>query len=137
MQVINFHFKNPLRISGLELVKDDNKDNEYGISLKIGKDTRIINDERFDYKNNDIKLGKQTRNLWTKENGLSGLYLDRNAVLNADNGNLDNSYYSGRVVVTDAEGVGAQNFEIENLIDEKIAKLVSLRQEYLDKIESI
>ena len=100
-----FSSQNPLRISGLELVKDDNKENKYGLTLSIGDNTRIVNDKRFARGNNKIQLGNQTKTLYTKEDGLSRLYLDRNLILYSNYIYLADSDDYGRVVLTDAEGV--------------------------------
>ena len=99
-----FSSENPLRISGLELAKDDGE-KKYGFLLNIGENTRIVNDGRFVHSNNKIQLGNQSKTLYTKENGLSGLYLDRSLNLNSDDDNLANSYDDGQVVLTDAEVV--------------------------------
>lgn len=100
-----FSSENPLRISGLELVKDDDSKNKYGLSLKIGENTKIANDGRFAHANNKIKLGNQTKTLYTKEDGLSRLFLNGNLGLDSNYVNLADSCDDGRVVLTDAEGV--------------------------------
>lgn len=106
-----FSSENPLRISGLELVKDNNSKNKYGLLLKIGQDTKIINDKRFAHQNNTIQLGNQTKTLYTKENGLSRVYLNRNDYLNSRFGSLADSSDNGRVVVLDAVGVAPKILE--------------------------
>ncbi len=103
---LEFSSDNPLVLSGLELVRDDNEGNPYGILVQIGDQTTTTNDSRFAYGTDTIKLGNQSKTLWTKEEGLSGVCLDRNGVY-SDNDTLQDSSDYGRVVVFDAEGVAA------------------------------
>ena len=84
-------------------VKDENSKNEYGLLLKITKDTKIINDERFAYSNNKIQLGNQTKDLYTKIDGLSGVCLNMIDNLDSRDGDLANSDDSGWVVVKDTK----------------------------------
>ena len=125
-----FSSENPLRISGLNLVKDKNSKNFYGLFLKIGNDTKITNDERFAYSNNgkEIPFGKKTKEIYTRENGLSRCYLGRYSVLDSFNDSLRVCSYlafsnsDGRVVLVDAEGVALKNLEVEKVINERIIK---------------
>lgn len=121
-----FSSENPLRISGLNLVKDKNSKNFYGLFLKIGNDTKITNDERFAYSNNgkEIPFGKKTKGFYTKENGLSRCGLDRDWDLDLYYGDLADSSSDGRVVLVDAEGVALKNLEVEKVINERISDLV-------------
>lgn len=127
-QDYGFSSENPLRISNFELIKDDNEDNEYGILLNIGDNTKMINDKRFAYSKNTIQLGNQTKKLYTKEKGLSRLYVGRNRGLDFGNDDLGGSGSDGRVVVIDAGGVAPQNFEV---------KLKELEQEKQKQINQI
>jgi len=119
-----FSSENPLRISGLNLVKDKNSKNFYGLFLKIGNDTKITNDERFAYSNNgkEIPFGKKTKEIYTEENGLSRCYLYGDSVLGSFDGYLANSSSFGRVVLVDAEGVALKNLEVEKVINERFIK---------------
>ena len=94
----NFSSNNPLRISGLELVNDDNSQNPYGLQFKLGEKTIIQNDPRFAYGNEEIEFGGQTKRLWTKENGLSGVFLGRGGYVDSGGGGLQDSNDGGRVV---------------------------------------
>ena len=134
-----FSSENPLRISGLNLVKDKNSKNFYGLFLKIGNDTKITNDERFAYSNNgkEIPFGKKTKEIYTEENGLSRCCLYGDSVLGSFDGYLANSSSFGRVVLVDAEGVTLKNLEVEKVINERISKLDLLKKEYLEKIKDI
>lgn len=104
-----FSPENPLRISGLELIKDENSKNEWGLFLQIGQNTRMINDSRFGYSNNkrEIPFGEKQKTVFTQNNGLSGFCLGRDSGVYSGSGYLANSDDSGRVVVIDAEGVAS------------------------------
>ena len=99
--VYEFSSNNPLRILDLESIKDENPKNEYGLLLKITKDTKIINDKRFASSNNKIQLGNQTKILYTKQDGLSGVYLNSEGNLDFVCGYLASSCDYGRVVLKD------------------------------------
>lgn len=75
----DFSPQNPLRISGLELIKDNNPENIYGLFLNLGQDTKMINDKRFAYAYlaGYIQLGNTTQKKVTKEEGLSDIYFNR------------------------------------------------------------
>ncbi|MFA5953152.1 MAG: hypothetical protein WC812_01025 [Candidatus Pacearchaeota archaeon] len=94
--------KNPLIISNLEIVNDNNPDNFYGLLLKLREDSILENDERFAFGKNKIKfeneLGNAEKNLWTKEKDLSGVFADNSQSVNSDNDNLYSSNNSGWVV---------------------------------------
>jgi len=102
-----FSSENPLIISNLELVKDINSKNGYGLLLKIRKNTKIQHDKRFAYSNDGkrIDFGKKTKLIYTEENGLSGVYLIRNGNLYSMNDDLAYSYGNGQVVVKDTKEV--------------------------------
>jgi hypothetical protein len=104
---LEFSPDNPLVFANLELVRDDDSENPYGILLKIGEKTQIVNDTRFSCRNDEINLGNQLRRLSKKKDGLSRIYLNRSGVDSSDD-NLSYSVGNGRVVVfSDAEGVAA------------------------------
>lgn len=67
---LSFSPENPLVLSGLELARDENSDNPYGILLNITDATKTRNDNRFAYGNNRITTGSKERTLWTKKDGL-------------------------------------------------------------------
>lgn len=129
---LEFSSENPLVLSGLELVSDDNQDNFYGILANITDETKTRNDPRFAYGNDQINLGNKSRKLWTKENGLSRVFLGRDGDVVSSSGDLSVSYDLGRVVIFDAEGVTNENEELESLMEEHYAKLRELR----DRIDS-
>jgi len=125
----SFSAENPLVISNLELIQDNNPQNKYGLLLKIGEGTTIQNDERFAHSNNQsrIQFGQKTKTVWTKENGLSRLYVyDDDLYSRYDN--LANSGDNGRVVVVDTEGVNSIKLEkyktkIQERTKKQIAKI--------------
>lgn len=106
---LKFSPDNPLVFSGLESVRDDDSKNPYGVLLQIGNQTAVTNDTRFAYGKDSIQLGNQSKKLWTKENGLSRVYLNRGGVVGSNDDNLRDSGDNGRVVVFDAEGVSNEN----------------------------
>jgi len=104
----DFNSENPLKISGLELIKDENSENYYGLLLKFGENTKLVHDKRFAYSNNGKKIsfGKKQKQIFTKKNNLSRVYLYRFVILYAGNDYLANSGDSGRVVfMSNAFGV--------------------------------
>ena len=107
-----FSSESPLILSNLDLIKDENTENRYGLLLKIGENTKIKNDERFVYSNNGKKIpfGDKQKTIYTRNDGLSRVYLYRGGDLIAGDGDLDNSDDFGRVVLLeDAEGVALKN----------------------------
>lgn len=132
---LEFSSENPLILSNLNLVRDDNKNNPYGILLEMNDSTIAENDQRFAYGKNKIQLGNQPKTLWTKENGLSRVYFGRIGNVNSNIGNLQDSNDNGRVAVVDAEGVSIKDYisqevtplqekfaEIEKIIKRKVLK---------------
>lgn len=82
-----FSSDQPLRISNLELVKDDDPDNVYGLLLKIGNETHISVDPRFSAKTgSDIPFGDKTKRIWTHQNGVSAICLAAGVALYTDEG---------------------------------------------------
>ncbi len=97
----------PLLISGLELVRDDDLANPYGLTLAFTDRTKAVNDERFAHGKNEISFGLSKKPLWTREDGLSGVYFGGSRDVDSDYDDLSSSNDIGRVVVFDAEGVAA------------------------------
>jgi len=127
----------------MELVK--NQDSPHGLAFKLKKDAEIIytpilnksdgskfNSEDIDVKTGlPIKVGNGNRTLWTRDSGLSRLYLGRGLNLNSDYDNLADSNDYGRVVlVSTAEG-GSQDY-----INEKLVELKSLRDAEFTRINN-
>lgn len=98
-----FSSENPLRISGLELIKDDDKNNYYGLLLKIGDETKFTNDKRFAYFKKEIVLKPEIKLLYTRENGLTGIRLNKDNFLDSCNPYLDNSNNKGRIIIKSKE----------------------------------
>lgn len=133
------------------LVKD--QDSPYGLAFKLKEDAEInyapiLNKPTgSNFSSGDIdaktgiptKVGKGNRTLWTRDSGLSRLFLGRSLDLYSGNGDLADSGDDGRVVlVSTAEG-GSQAFfneklnDLQKIKDEKIAKI---NEDYL-KAEKI
>jgi hypothetical protein len=126
---------------GLGVVKD--KDSPHGLSFKLKDDAEINyapilkkpNNSNFNSEDIDIKtglptrVGKGNRILWTRDSGLSRLYLYRDLNLDSGDINLANSSDNGRVVlVSTAEG-GSQAF-----FNEKLAELQKIKDDKINKI---
>ncbi len=110
---LEFSSDNPLVLSGLELTRDYNGDNYYGILVQIGDNTVAVNDPRFAYGKDKIQVGNKAKTLWTKDKGLSGVYLDRGGCWGSNYDGLAYSGDYGRVVVFNAESVVSENSEFE------------------------
>ncbi len=109
----------PARISlkGLTLKEDGNS--SYGLVFLLGEDSEVINVPEFSYVNNrksfsrsdergiPIFDGNGNRIFYSRENGLSRLYLNVNLNLNSNDEYLADSDAYGRVVVVSGEAAGA------------------------------
>ena len=137
--------KTPIMITlnQLELVNDTAS--EYGLAFKLKEDAEIIyapilNDEVGNFSSEDIdektglpiKLGKGNRTLYTRDSGLSRLYLSRNLVLFARNDNLAYSYSIGRVVVVSGEATEKFSNEYKTAKKDYFFKLRKIK-ENIDK----
>ncbi len=102
-----FSSEKPLRITGLELVKDENPANTYGLLLKAGGDTRISTDKRLAFSNSgkNIRFGKNQKNIWTRRDSLSAICLGGGASLYTDGGFELYADCVCRAVVIGTEGV--------------------------------
>ncbi len=129
----NYSPEIPLVISNLRLVKDENPKNLYGLLLELGDATVLENDSRFAYSKNGEKItfGENEKTVYTKNNGLSRVYLGNDGDLFVYDDDLAVSDDYGRVVaVSDAVGVAAKIFE------EYKTNLEKERQKQIDKINS-
>ena len=75
--------------------------------------TVAVNDSRFACGTNKIGFGNQSKTLYTKEKGLSGVYFGWVGNVSSSNDDLQDSNDDGRVVVFNAEGVASENSELE------------------------
>ena len=110
-----YKLKSPLVIplTGVEVVKD--KNSEYGLAFKLTDDAQIHEAPQLIGKNDgqtfsatDAKGipnpdGKGTRTLYTRESGLSRLYLSRDLSVDSGGGDLSSSGDYGRVVLVRGE----------------------------------
>ena len=126
---LKFSSDNPLVLSGLELTRDDNRDNPYGILVQMGDNTVAVNDPRFAYGKNEIQVGNNTKTLWTKDKGLSRVYFGRSGLVDSGSDNLQGSNDNGRVVVFNAEGVASENSKFEAINQKYHSDLSALRDE--------
>ena len=124
----------------LDLVKDG--DSPHGLAFKLKEDAELTSAPILAGKNHGKRfsetdestglpksLGDGLRTLYTRDSGLSRLYLDRNLYLYSDDDNLAYSNDDGRVVlVSTAEG-GAQEF-----IAQKLAELQRIRDAQIGEI---
>jgi hypothetical protein len=110
--------KTPVVISGLKIKKDDASD--YGLSFEKDGDFTFFEAQELSHVNNIKKFSRGnekgipifdkngTRKIYTRDKGLSRLYLDWNLDLCSLDGGLTNSYFDGRMVVDYAEGVAPE-----------------------------
>lgn len=97
-------------LCGFDLRLDKNSPS--GLAFNIREDAEIIYDEILNSENGNFssedinektglpsKLGKGDRTFYSRNSGVSGVYLGRGSYLNSHGGNLDNSSDDGRVVV--------------------------------------
>lgn len=118
---IKFSSRNPVMIplTGLEL---ENSDNDYGLIFKLREDAEVYEspvlakDGKFNSKDIDEKTGlpkkvstSGDRNLYTRDSGLSGLYLNVNLDLYSNDRGFNNSGVPGRVVVMKAKATPQEN----------------------------
>ena len=136
---IKFSPKNPVVIplTDLELQRAENN---YGLTFKIRDSTiseeadiyevPILGEEgKFD--SEDInektgfpgKLGKGNRYLYTRDSGLSRLYLDNGLSVGSDYWGLVNSDDYGRVVVVSAFGTSPKLAKLQKMRDDEVAKI--------------
>lgn len=106
-----------LPLNGLELVNDSSS--PHGLAFNVMEAAQIVEAPQLIGRNNGKRFSETdetglpskfasdgTRTLYTRDGGLSRLYLDRDALVDSSGGggNLANSYDSGRVVLVRAEG---------------------------------
>ncbi|MFH1451587.1 MAG: hypothetical protein ABIF88_00230 [archaeon] len=136
----NYSPENPLLISGLEMKKDDNSQNPYGIGFVITPRTTFVNDKRLAKANHGktINFNGVDLTVWTNSDGVSSVYADDGG-LYSNLGLLALSDDYGRVAVCDAVGVALQNFgdEFEKLRETYFQDLSRLRQQIDSEIESV
>ena len=101
--LIEFDSENPIRLSGLENIKDSNDNNFYGIKSKIGNDTKIVYAPEFASSKDKIKFGNVEKNSLTKFGGLSGVCAVGVSYVDSDNVSLRISSDNGWAVVVTPE----------------------------------
>jgi len=91
------------------------------------KEATFENNSDFAYGRNKIDLSSHTKNLWTKSQGLSRLYLGEIGV-GSSSGDLTNSVSSGRVAFLDAEGIKLKEMkQVQiNEIEKRYSKAVKI-----------
>ena len=111
----------PVMISGFDVQPSETPQQGYGIEIVPRADFQAISDERLAHKNNGKRftnvdeLGlpifdkNGTRTFYTRNQGLSRLYLDGDLDLGSGDENLSYSNSNGRVVVVSAEGTEGAN----------------------------
>ena len=113
--------KNPIMIplNGLDLVED--KDSDYGLSFTLKEDAELISAPELVNTNDYKKFSKTNekglpifdtngnRTLYTRDSGLSRLYLNYDLDLGSDDSGLGDSDDDGRVVVVSGEATSQKN----------------------------
>jgi hypothetical protein len=133
------HFKVPFVVIGLEIKPDENS--FYGLSFKTTDKTRTIEVSDLNHKNHQRKFKKinpdysiefednANRTLYTRDNGISRLYLNWDSDLGSRVGNLAGSDGIGRVVLVSAEGAN------EIFLEDYITKLSTERDNQITKVQ--
>jgi len=133
-------FKSPLIVRGLRIEEDDNSD--YGLRFETTNKTKVFeapdlnhenNQRRFSRINPDYSIDfedKGQRTLYTRDKGLSGLYLNDGLDLVSYDENLAYSFSSGRVVVVTGEASSQKN------LDEYLTKLQEQRETEIAEIDN-
>ncbi|MEK6860245.1 MAG: hypothetical protein AABX54_05525 [Nanoarchaeota archaeon] len=137
-------FGNPLVVKGLEVVADNKS--QYGLSFKKTDKTQVIEVPDLNHKNHQRKFSRinpdysiafddnGTRTLWTRDNGISRLYLLRDLDLDSRGEYLAGSNDDGRVVVVDSAEGAQKNIEgyLAQLKTEKERQLAEVERKYGD-----
>lgn len=135
-------------LAGLELENDQNS--SYGLAFNLKEDAEIIyapilnKEGNFSSEDVDEKTGLPTKTgagnriLYTRDSGLSGLYLDGDLDLGSRDDGLADSSGNGRVVLVSAGGasekiLGERLSELQKIKDAQITQI----QERYKKAESI
>lgn len=147
----NGNVKYPFMVQGF-YVLPDKTEKDYGIKIVPAPNFEIIESDKFSEKYNgwkfdnldnegvpfDLNKSNGDFTLLTRNDGLSGVFLDGDGGLYAGGDGLAGSGDCGRVgFVNDAAGVAPKSFDVEKAINEKISKLENLKQEYLTKVKNI
>jgi len=132
------NFNQPIIINGLKIKEDNNS--PYGLNFEAADNFEFFKAPDFSHKNNTRRFSrinpdytiefddKASRTLYTRNSGLSGLYLNRYLDLYSGSANLANSNDNGRVVVVSAKGTS------QKILDEQVAKLQKIRDEEIADI---
>lgn len=135
---IKFSPKAPVMIPLTEL-EMQKAENGYGLTFKLKDDGKIYRvpvlsrDKSFSFTDETTGLPREAsnegnRNLYTRDSGLSGLYLVNNLNLDSNYGVLDNSFDDGRVVAVSAEGTSLD-------FDKYLVKLQKVRDEEVAEVQ--
>lgn len=100
-QFKDFSNENPIVLSGIESVKDDNSENFYGLLPRLNEKTKIQYDSRFVCSKEKIIMGDITKKLLRKRDGLSGIFAGGLNDVNSDDGNLSGSNNNGWIIVVE------------------------------------
>ena len=134
----------PVMISGFDVQPSETPQQGYGINIIPRTDFTAIPDERLAHKNNrkrftnvdDLGLPifdkNGTRTFYTRNQGLSRLYLGRNLDLDSGIGDLSYSDSDGRVVVVSAEGTEGANSTLQQHLA-KLNQQADAQKQEIDK----
>lgn len=133
--------ENPARISLKGLKPTEHKKSDYGLSFLLTDETEIIYAPEFSHKNNQRRFSRTdergvpifdengNRTFYTRDNGLSSLFLDGCLGLDSDwDYILAGSVDGGRVAIV-SDAVGAKN------LDTYVKKLEQEKQKQIEKLE--
>lgn len=147
--------KTPIMIplTGLELRTD--QDSEHGLAFNLTDDSEIIYSPQLAHKNNHKKFSETNdkglpifdkdgnRTLYTRDSGLSRVYLYGDLGLGAGYDGLADSGVIGRVVVVSGEATSRENLkngfmeQIQSAYDSQLQELESRRDEAEKAVDDI
>jgi len=131
---ILFSKEEPLIISKLELIQDQNPKNKYGILLRLGEDTTFKNDSRFAYSSPDEqKFGKNLILFSKEEEGISRIGANGDRIIDSQTSNLIQSDKDSRISIIDKVLYSRELAEYLTIIEkEKQIKLDQAQRELND-----
>lgn len=135
--------KFPFRIDGFYVIPDS-EEKGYGLTLVPAENFEVVEDGRFSSKYSgwkfnsvdekgvprDLDKARGSRTWYTREDGLSGVFLNRYSSLDAGGVDLACSYDDGRVVLVRAEGAS------QNFIQQRLRALKTARDTELSKVDN-
>ncbi len=135
---ILFSKEEPLILSNLELIQDQNPKNKYGILLRLGKDTTFKNDSRFAYSSLDEQKFGNNLMLFTKEEeGISRIGVNGDSMIDSETYNLTQSDKDNRISIIDKVLYSRELFEYLTIIEKDKKMKFDQAQRELSSIQEL